>query len=105
MRPPAGNIRQTKTIEHFVHSPVPLDSLGTLRREHQVLANGHVRKQRIVLKHVSAAPILRDPVDAGFGIEQQHVIEQECARGPVARTPRCNRAPASSLLRWDRKER
>ena len=52
------------------------DALGG---ELQVLAQRHVRKQRVILKHVAAAPGLRREMHAGCAVEQNLVVQQDAS--------------------------
>ncbi len=79
MRTPSGNIGQVKLLQHLVHFSMPLQAWAALQREFQILAQGHVGKQRVILKHVAALTRSRRQADARRGIEQNLIIHQDAA--------------------------
>ena len=44
-----------------------------------ILPHGHVRKQGVVLKQIANLTLLRRHIDALFGIEQRHAVEDDPA--------------------------
>src|SRR5260370_30690435 len=58
---------------------MPLEARDALHGEFQVLAQRHVRKQRVVLEHVAAVTGLRSEMHAGRPVKKNFVIEQDAA--------------------------
>ena len=77
-RRPAASV-QAEFLQHVVDAPVPFQARPALGRERQVLAQRHMRKQRVVLKHIAAIAFLRRQVHAGRGVVQDVVVQQDAA--------------------------
>ena len=71
----SGGIPQTEALDHFVHPAMTLQARPALRRELQVLAQRHVRKQGVVLKYVAAVAGLRRQMDSGGAVEQNVAVQ------------------------------
>src|ERR1051326_6756004 len=56
-----------------------LEARAALRGEREILAQRHVRKQRVLLEHVSAVAGLWRKVNSRGGVEQDRVIEQDAS--------------------------
>src|SRR5258708_36729084 len=83
-------------LDHFIHTPVPLEARPALGGEEQVLPQGHVRKQRVVLKNVAAVALLWPQVHMRLRVEQDLFIEQDTARVGAGETRNANRGEATS---------
>src|SRR3979490_1892273 len=97
MRTTARRVHQPKRFEHFIHAPVALQARSALGGELQVLAQRHMREQRVILEYVSAVARLRSKADAGGAVKQDIVVEQNA---PVVR-PRetCDQVESERLAR------
>src|SRR5580658_3783543 len=79
MRAPGGGVAQLKAVQHFIYPAVPFQPWPSFRREFQILAQGHIREQRVVLKNVAAVARLRRKVYATGGVEQDLVVQHDAA--------------------------
>ena len=59
VRAAAGGFGEMEVFEHFGDAAMALETRTALGGKHQVLAQRHVRKQRVVLEHVAAIALLR----------------------------------------------
>ncbi len=66
-------------FQHLGHFAVALQPRDALDGELQILAQRHVRKQRVVLKNVAAVARLRRQVHARCAVEQDLVVKQDAA--------------------------
>src|SRR5665213_2348559 len=79
VRTPSGGVDQTEAFEHFVHPAMTFQARPALGRKLQILAQRHVREQRVVLKHVAAIAGSRRQADARRTVKENFVIEQDAS--------------------------
>src|SRR6202000_1579269 len=70
---------QLETLQLFGDASVALEARQAVRREREVFAQCHVRKERVVLKNVSAGAALRRQANARDGIEKNAVVEDDAS--------------------------
>ena len=79
VRTPSGCVFQAEFLQHVVDAPVPLQARPPFRGEGQILTQRHVRKQGVVLKHITAIAFLRRQMDSRGGVVKDVVFEQDAA--------------------------
>jgi len=76
VRAAARGVAEAKSLNHFIHAAMPFQSRPAFGGEHEVLAEGHVRKQRVVLKDVTAIAGLRRQMNARGAVEKNVVLQE-----------------------------
>src|SRR5262249_34567636 len=79
VRTAARGVLKMEAVDHFVHAAMTLQPGLALGGEREIFAQRHVRKQGVILKHVSAVAVLRRKVDARGAVEQDLVVEKNAA--------------------------
>src|ERR1051325_3195018 len=65
-----------EALQHLIDAPVPFETRVAVGRKYQVLAQRHMREQRIVLEYVAAVPVLGPQAYMRSRVEQDFVGEQ-----------------------------
>jgi hypothetical protein len=79
VRAAAGGILKAKALDHIVHAAVTFEARFLLDGELEVLPQGHMGKERVVLKDVAAVARLRGEMNAGCAVEQDLIVEHNAA--------------------------
>jgi hypothetical protein len=75
----AGEIGEAEAIEEFGDAAAAFETGEGLRAEGEVLAQGHVGEEGVVLEDVTAGAALGREVDAGFGVKEDAIAEDDAA--------------------------
>src|SRR5580692_5222207 len=79
MRVAPSGLRETKALQHFLHSPMTLQTRPPFGREFQVFSQAHVRKERVALKYVATVPSLGRKVNARRAVKKNSVVQRHAA--------------------------
>ena len=73
----AGELAELERLEQVGDAAMAVQSgisAACVRRKAQIFAHGHVRKQRVILKDVAAATLLRGKMQLGGSVEIEFVV-------------------------------
>ena len=79
VRAAAGDVVEMELLDHFVDAAMAFEARAAFGGELEILAERHVGEQRVVLEDVAAVALLGSEADAGGGVEQDVVVEEDAA--------------------------